>query len=157
MKAQGFQAGQPAQQGRQLAFQRLQGRLGIQRLQALPGEVLAIQPERRARQAGFQLDQQFGVAALAQGFLEGIQAIAGQTAQGGDLLGVTGRQGVDRQPEQAARQAQGTGIGGVLAQPPVAQRTGLLLQGAQVFLRILFILRPGTGTGCRGHGRRDGR
>src|SRR5690606_7130081 len=152
VEAQVFQVRQPAQQDGQLAFHRLHGGLGAQRLGALPGQVLTVQPEGRARQAGFQLDQQFGGATLAQGVVEGVHPVARQAAQRGDLFGIAGRRRLDGQPQQAAGQAQGAGVGRVLAQPPVAQGARLFLQGAQLFLRVPVALRLAAG-GRRGGGR----
>ena len=68
-------------------------------MQALPDQMLAVEPERRAGDAGFQVDQQIGVLAVLVAFLIAGQLVRRQATKGGDLFGVAFRQAVDGQPK----------------------------------------------------------
>ena len=54
------------------------------------------------------------------------------------MFGVTLGQRLDRQPQQGARQAQRLEVGGLVLQPPGAQRASGVLLAAQGLVRILL-------------------
>lgn len=114
--------------------------VGVQPLQALPDHALAVEPERRPGQAGFELHQQVGVLPIGKTLLIGLELVGRQPAQRGDLLGIALRDGIDGQPQHGAVQAQGAHIRGLLLEPPGAQRAGVFLQRPQGLLRFLFVV-----------------
>ena len=112
--------------------------LGLQRGQAFPGPAQAVEPEHRGREAGFKLKQQVGVLTAVEALLVALELVCRGAAQGGDAFTVGIRIARQRQPGHGAAQAQGTQVGGTLAQPPGAERSGLILQVTQPFMRRFF-------------------
>ncbi|MCY1288554.1 hypothetical protein D9M69_346060 [compost metagenome] len=113
----------------------------------MPDQAVAVEPEGRAGQAGLQFAEQLGAGALLQALAVTGQPVGRQAAQGGEAFAIAGRQAVDRQPQQRARQAQGAQVGDVVAQPVGAQRPGLVLQLAQALLGLLVVVRRVAGYG----------
>lgn len=105
METQLDDAGQALNQKREVDFHFAHGQLGVEVLETFPDHSLAIEPERRLRQARLQFHQQVGVFALIETVLILLELVDRQPAQHGDLLGVALRHRVDRHPQQGAVEA----------------------------------------------------
>lgn len=140
MEAQLDDARQALNQKREVDFHFAHGQLGVEVLETFPDHPLAIEPERRLRQARLQFHQQVGVFALIETVLIELELFQRQAAQHGDLLGVALGHRVDGHPQQRTVQAQGAQVGGLLLQPPGTQWAGALLLGAQGFVRVSLVV-----------------
>lgn len=140
MKATFDNAGQALNQKREVDFHFAHCHLGVEVLETLPDHPLAVEPERRLRQARLQFHQQVGVFALIETILVLLELVHRQTAQHGDLLGVALGHRVDRQPQQGTVQTQGAQVGGLLLEPPGTQRTRAFLLGAQCLVSVFFVV-----------------
>ncbi len=140
VKAQFDDAGQALNQKREVDFHFAHCQLGVEPLQALPDHSLAVEPERRLRQARLQFHQQVCIFALIVSFLVGLELVDGQAAQHGDLLRVALGDGVDGQPQQRAIEAQGAQVSGFLLEPPGAQWARVFLLSAQCLVSFFFVV-----------------
>ncbi len=80
METQFDDAGQTLNQKREVDFHFAHCHLGVQPLKAFPDHSLAIEPERRLRQARLQLYQQISVFALIVAVLIGLEFVRRQPA-----------------------------------------------------------------------------
>lgn len=76
VKTQFQQPGQTLQQQGEVKLHFTHCLLGIQALQALPGQALTVEPERRPGQTGFKINEQIGILPICVTLRVGLEFVS---------------------------------------------------------------------------------